>query len=284
MRTMVGIYEKALPKNISWPERFRIAKQLGFDFIELSIDETDQRLARLDWSLSQRAEIKSESISQAIAIRSLCLSAHRRFPFGSNDANIREIAWEIMEKAIKLADDLGVRVIQLAGYDVYYEDKSEATKERFISGLKRACKLAATYQVTLAIEIMDDVFMSSITKYMMIKNAVDSQWLKVYPDLGNISAWPGNDILAEFTLGRNEIVAIHLKDTLAVSEQFPGKFKGVAFGLGCVDFNYCLQVLKSLDYQGPFLIEMWSEDEADYVGEITKAKNFLLPKLAEEGF
>ncbi len=28
-----------------------------------------------------------------------------------------------MEKAIDLASDLGIRCIQLAGYDVYYEEK-----------------------------------------------------------------------------------------------------------------------------------------------------------------
>ena len=34
----------------------------------------------------------------------------------------RSKPYEIMEKAILLADDLGIRVIQLAGYDVYYEE------------------------------------------------------------------------------------------------------------------------------------------------------------------
>jgi L-ribulose-5-phosphate 3-epimerase len=27
---------------------------LGFDFVEMSVDETDERLARLDWSREQR--------------------------------------------------------------------------------------------------------------------------------------------------------------------------------------------------------------------------------------
>ena len=35
---------------------------------------------------------------------------------------------EIMEKAIQLAEDLGIRIIQLAGYDVYYEESSFETK------------------------------------------------------------------------------------------------------------------------------------------------------------
>jgi L-ribulose-5-phosphate 3-epimerase len=48
----LGIYEKALPAGECWLERLRLAKALGFDFVEMSVDETDARLARLDWSRS----------------------------------------------------------------------------------------------------------------------------------------------------------------------------------------------------------------------------------------
>lgn len=46
----IGIYEKATPTHFTWLERLNFAKELGFDFIEMSIDERDERLARLDWS------------------------------------------------------------------------------------------------------------------------------------------------------------------------------------------------------------------------------------------
>ena len=36
----IGIYEKALLKNITWQERFiSTHKSMGFEFIEMSIDE-----------------------------------------------------------------------------------------------------------------------------------------------------------------------------------------------------------------------------------------------------
>lgn len=40
----LGIYEKALPAGECWLERLRLAKTLGFDFVEMSVDETDARL------------------------------------------------------------------------------------------------------------------------------------------------------------------------------------------------------------------------------------------------
>ena len=111
----LGIYEKALAKDLSWPERLVLAKSCGFDFVEMSVDETDERLSRLDWSPAQRASLVTAMLETGVAIPSMCLSAHRRFPFGSRDETVRERAREIMSKAIRLARDLGIRTIQLAG-------------------------------------------------------------------------------------------------------------------------------------------------------------------------
>ena len=110
----LGIYEKALAKDLSWPERLVLAKSCGFDFVEMSVDETDERLSRLDWSAAQRASLVTAMLETGVAIPSMCLSAHRRFPFGSRDDAVRQRAREIMSKAIRLARDLGIRTIQLA--------------------------------------------------------------------------------------------------------------------------------------------------------------------------
>lgn len=53
--------------------------------MELSIDESDGRLARLDWSEEEIRMIQSKLLASGIWLHSLCLSAHRRFPFGSAD-------------------------------------------------------------------------------------------------------------------------------------------------------------------------------------------------------
>ena len=55
----LGIYEKALAKDLSWPERLVLAKSCGFDFVEMSVDETDERLSRLEWTPAQRASLVS---------------------------------------------------------------------------------------------------------------------------------------------------------------------------------------------------------------------------------
>lgn len=280
----LGIYEKALPRNSSWLEKLKIAKSFNFDFIEISIDETDERLSRLDWNMKQKEEIIHNILQTGVKIPSMCFSGHRRFPLGSTDKEIRKHSLNLMQKAIDFASDLGIRVIQITGYDVYYEEKSVLTRHYFIENLKKCLEMAAQKQIVLAIEIMDDPFINSITKYNRINNNFDSPWLQVYPDIGNLSAWPDNDIGYELESGISQIIGVHLKDTLAVTENFSGQFKNVPFGEGCVDFLGCLNILKSNNYHGPFLIEMWSEQSKHPEQEIKRALSYLLPKLEEAGY
>lgn len=129
---------KSAPCRECWLERLRLAKTLGFDFVEMSVDETDARLARLDWSREQRLALVSAVAETGVRVPSMCLSAHRRFPLGSEDDAIRAQGLEIMRKAIQFAQDVGIRVIQLAGYDVYYQQANDETRCRFRDGLKRA--------------------------------------------------------------------------------------------------------------------------------------------------
>ncbi|MGL5387974.1 MAG: L-ribulose-5-phosphate 3-epimerase [Serratia sp. (in: enterobacteria)] len=278
----LGIYEKALPKHLSWPERLALAKACGFDFVEMSVDESDERLARLNWSKEQRLSLVSAMLETGISIPSMCLSGHRRFPFGSHDEATRQQAYLIMEQAIQLAKDVGIRTIQLAGYDVYYEQQDEGTLARFTEGLQWAVERAAAAQVMLAVEIMDTAFMNSISKWKSWDTLLASPWFTVYPDVGNLSAW-GNDVTQELQLGIDRIAAIHLKDTFPVTATSPGQFRDVPFGEGCVDFVALFRTLKRLNYRGAFLIEMWTEKADEPVAEIVQARRWIEQQMQQGG-
>lgn len=278
----LGIYEKALPGHLSWPERLALAKACGFDFVEISVDETDGRLARLSWDKAQRLALVEAILETGISIPSMCLSAHRRFPFGSHDEALRQRAFDIMAQAIQLAKDVGIRTIQLAGYDVYYEPQDAGTLARFTEGMQWAVERAAAAQVMLAVEIMDTEFMNSISKWKAWDDCLASPWFTVYPDIGNLSAW-GNDVDKELKLGIDRIAALHLKDTYAVSATSPGQFRDVPFGAGCVDFVALFRTLKQLNYRGAFLIEMWTEKADEPVAEIIQARRWIEQQMQQGG-
>lgn len=65
------------------------------------------------------------------------------------------------------------------------------------------------------------------------------------------------------------------KDTFAVTDDFPGKFKYVPFGEGCVDFSRHFEQLEKLGYCGPYTIEMWYNTGANEQEEIVRAKQWL---------
>ena len=283
MLNLLGLYEKALPKSMSWMEKLVTAKQLGFDFVEISVDESEERLSRLDWSMQQRAELSKIIESVQVPILSMCFSGHRKYPLGSRDPLVRQTSLELMEKAVDFAAGMGIRVIQLAGYDVYYETPGPDTRELFIEGLRQAAGMAARRQVMLAIEIMDTPFINSIQKYLEFDRLVASPWLTVYPDIGNLSAWR-NDVGAELTQGISRIVGVHVKETKQVSELCSGQFRDVPFGEGDVDFVSTFRTLKQLDYQGPFVIEMWGDSLPDPLAEIARSRRFVCDKLKLGGF
>lgn len=282
-RPRLGLYEKALPPSLDWAARLATARELGYDFVEMSVDETDARLDRLDWTRDERRALRRVIEDSGLTVPSMCLSAHRRFPFGSADPKIRDRAREIMSKAIDLSVALGVRTIQLAGYDVYYEPSTPDSLARFREGLAWASGEASAAQVMLAVEIMDTPLMGTISNWLAYKRDIPSPWFQVYPDLGNLSAW-GVNVPEELARGIQHIVAVHVKDTLAPKGDDPGKFKGVPFGAGCVDFPAAFAALKRLDYRGAFLVEMWADASDDPLATAAAARDFVLDTMRKGGW
>ena len=277
----LGIYEKAIPNDFSWKEKMQTAKAAGFDYIEISVDESDERLARLDWSDQEIEEIRSYMKETGIVIPTMCLSGHRRFPFGSKDKATRARAFEIMEKGILLAQKLGVRCIQLATYDVYYEESDEETKALFLDGMKKSVEMASRAGVVLAMEIMDTPFVGTILRAMHYIKKIPSPYFKIYPDMGNLTQF-SSDVESEFELGLAETAAIHVKETK------PGVFKNVPFGEGTVQFTNIFRKLKELNYTGMFLIEMWADNSRkqtmeEAVETIRDARLFVEDKMKKAG-
>lgn len=254
---LIGQYEKSMPNSLSIKDKLLISKELGFDYLELSIDETDEKLQRLDWTEEEIAELYNYMNSIDYYIKSICLSGHRKYPFGSHDENVRKKSLIIMEKAIVLASKLGVRNIQLAGYDVYYEESDESTINNFLSGLKVACNLASKYGVMLGFETMETPFMDTVEKSMKYVNEIKSPYLNVYPDTGNLtnaSKLYKHDVIDDILKGRGHIIAAHLKETK------PGVYRDMDFFTGHVDFETAIEKYKELGVN-MYVLEFWKKDD-----------------------
>ncbi|TDO22150.1 L-ribulose-5-phosphate 3-epimerase [Mycoplasma testudineum] len=280
MINKVGIYEKAINNKFSIEQKIDIAKSAGYDFIEFSIDESDERFKRLDWDYEKLTSVKKILLDKNFEFNSMTLSTHRKYPFGSNDKKIRDKAKYIIENAIRVAKVLGIKIIQLATYDIYYENPHPDSLKYFLQGIKYASELAKKESIILAFETMDTHFGSTVTRCLnIIKSVNNPPFLYVYPDLGNLNQF-SNDVETEIKYGANHIVAYHVKDTK------PGIFRDIEFGQGTVDFVKSFKIIQETKFTGPFLIEMWSKNNenetlSEAINKIKSAKQFFLDKWNE---
>lgn len=263
----IGLYEKAMPKDIGWKEKFQVAKSAGYDYIEISIDETDEKLARLDWSDAQIRDVVSVAYGESMSFGSICLSGQRRYALGDKDETK---SLEILEKAIRFARIAGIPVIQMAGYDTYYAQSTEETEKRFRKNLALGTAVAAKEGIILAFETMETPFMDTMEKAMRRILPIASPYLGVYPDIGNLNNAAllyKSDILADMEKGKGHIVAAHIKETM------PGKYREVPFGTGVVDFERILKKLWQLGVRR-YVTELWYTGNDDWKQAVNGASSF----------
>ncbi|MDY3006700.1 L-ribulose-5-phosphate 3-epimerase [Anaerococcus porci] len=270
----LGIYEKALPNELSIKEKLRFAKEIGFNQLEISIDESDEKLNRLYNGFSKK--LLQAQIDEGMRVRTMCLSGHRKYPMGSLDKNIREKSLDIMQKAIEFADLNSIKIIQLAGYDVYYEESSIETEKYFIDNLIKAVEMASKYGLILAFETMETSFMDTVKKSMKYVRLINSPYLGIYPDIGNLknaAVKYGKDVIEDLKEGKGYIFAAHLKETN------PGIYRDMEFGSGGhTEYERCIKELKNQNvalYTGEF----WNHGEENYKDIIKNAYEFLEKKL-----
>lgn len=246
-----GIYEKALPPGDA-PTQARAAAAAGYDFVELALDDDPWRLARLTWTPQQRRTVRSVYADAGVPIKTIVLSAHRRWPWGSPRADVRARADSLAAGAIDLAADLGADTVQIAGYFNYDEPAGARSRNQFIDGLRRAADRADSRGVVLALENMDGQDVLSARDALAIVREVPS--VRLYVDVGNF-AGNGLPVIDELATALPFARAVQFKDAR------PGVFRRVPFGEGVVPFPDVIGLLYDIGFTGPISVEMWNDDE-----------------------
>lgn len=272
----LGIYEKAMPVLWTWVNKCNAAKEAGYDFIEISIDETDEKLARLD-DVNFIPTVLNAIKLTGLPIRTMCLSGQRKYPLGSEHPQTVKRSLDIFRKAVILAESLGIRIIQLAGYDVYYEDSTPTTRKRFLENLNHCVAFASKHGILLGFETMETSFMDTVSKAMAVVRAVDSPYLHVYPDIGNCtnaSKIYHTSLVDDLHAGQGHIVAVHLKETIT------GQYREIPYGKGHVDFRNSIKTCLNLGVR-MFVAEFWYDPATDAL-EVMKSNHAFLTGFFHE--
>lgn len=274
----LGLYEKSMPSDLSWREKFETAKEAGYDYVELSIDETEEKIKRLDMSKEERFEMIRVMYETGMPVRTMCVSALAKYTLGNDDPALCVRGMEILEKAIRLADDLGVRVVMIPGYDVYYKPSTLETKRRYLKNLKKAAEMAEKSGVILGLETMENEFMNTVEKAMKYVTLCNSNYLKVYPDIGNLTnaAYQyKSDVLEDLELGRGNITSMHLKETL------PGKYREIPYGTGHVDFEAAIRKAWQMGVRR-YVAEFWYQGKENWKEDLVTANKMMSEILGRQ--
>ena len=129
--------------------------------------------------------------------------------------------------------------------------------------MKKAVKRQESV-VMMGFETMETEFMNTVEKAMVYVNRVNSPYLNVYPDLGNVTnaaVTYGTDVEEDLETGRGHLAAMHLKETL------PGKFREIPFGTGHVDFEAGIRKAWELGVR-KFVTEFWYVGNPDWTEDL----------------
>ena len=118
-------------------------------------------------------------------------------------------------------------------------------------------------------------YYQSENKNMEYVNKLESPYLGVYPDIGNLknaSLLYKVSVNEDMKLGKCHIFAAHLKETI------PGKYREIPYGTGHSDFVDNIQELKKQGVR-MFVGEFWYTGEENWKDIILQSNSFLREKL-----
>lgn len=260
----IGLYEKAIRDSLSWKEKLECARECGYDYLEMSIDATDEKISRIYMSTDEKKKIMDAEYETGIPIRSMSVSALTKYALGDPSREIRDKAMEIAEKSIELAADLGIRTVMIPGYDIYYGESTVETKKDFVENVKKIAETAEREGVLVGFETMENNFMNTTGKAVQYVRMVDSAYLKIYPDTGNITnaaVENKHDVCDDLSLGKGMLIALHLK------ESKPGVFREVPFLTGHVEFERIIKTAWGLGVRR-YVTELWDIGKEDWKEDI----------------
>lgn len=260
----IGLYEKAMRNTLTWKEKLQCAKECGYDYLEISIDATEEKINRIYMDTEEKREIMEAIFDTGIPIGSMSVSALTKYALGDPDQAVRDRGMEIAEKSIQLSSALGVRTVMIPGYDIYYGESTIETKRYFLENIRKIAEIAEREGILVGFETMENNFMNTTGKAVQYVNMVDSAYLKIYPDAGNITnAAVANrhDVCEDLSLGKGKLIALHLKETK------PDVYREVPFLTGHVEFERIINTAWKLGVRR-YVTELWDVGQPQWKEDI----------------
>ncbi len=219
-----SISEWAFPADVPMPERMQLAKEAGFEGIEVGLTEDDEEGSQSALGLlcvesyeEGAAKVCQMAEEVGIEIASVATGLHWSYSLTADDEAERAKAMEVTQVLLKAANLVGVDgVLIIPGcvhaafipdcpvvpYEVVYERAEAAIKERV--------PLAEELGVSMGLENVWNMFLLSPLEMAWFIDDIGSDRVGIYLDVGNmlLTGFPEQWI----RIMGERIVRVHFKD------------------------------------------------------------------------
>jgi len=283
-----GINQWSFPQKlangskISLRECMELAKDAGFDGIELTLEEKGE--INLDSSREQITRIAGVAKEVGIELSSLATGLLWDYSLTSSEVRTREKAKDIVKKMLEFASYLGVDTVLVVpgAVDVFFKPETEVIPydvayERSLEALKELALVAQEYKVTIGVENVWNKFLLSPLELRDFIDKIGSEYVGAYFDVGNtlLTGYPEHWI----RILNKRIKKVHIKDF----RTSVGNVNGFVDLLeGDVNWKEVIRALKDVGYDGYLTAEIlppYSQYPEALLYNTSKSMDFILGKI-----
>ena len=257
-----AVYVSMLPKELGYRERFQLARDVGFEGIEIGTI-TDTKVAE---------EIREAAANTGLKIHSVMNADHWKYPLSSADPEVVSKSVAGMESSLRNARLWGADTVLLVPAVVNPETSYRDAWTRSQKVVKeRLLPLAPELKVVIGMEEVWNKFLLSPLEMARYVDELASPWVKAYLDVGNVLfyGFPQDWVR---TLGPR-IAKVHIKDFKL--DRGAGKFEWKNIGEGDVDWPEVRKALGEVGYDGWITTEISGGDAAYLKDVVARFDRFL---------
>jgi hexulose-6-phosphate isomerase len=258
-----GLYSDMLPRTLSWADRFKLARDVGFEEVECPTAD-DPAVAE---------EIKKASEIARLPIHSVMNASHGKYPLSADDPAVVAAGLRGIETSLQNAKLWGADTVLLVPAFVTPKVRYQDAWTRSQREIRRILPKAADMKIVIAIENVGNRFLLSPLEFAEYVDQMKSPWLQAYFDVGNIvrNGFPQDWIR---TLGKR-IVKLHLKDPSTKNQRSAEPVRRAPLLEGDVDWKEVHKALTEIGYKGSATVELPAGDEA-YLRDVSRRVDIIL--------
>jgi L-ribulose-5-phosphate 3-epimerase len=222
----------------SWQEEFALARSLGFDGIELLVDEDTRNPI---WSEEGRRAIRRLADANGREVPSVCAHYFTAHPFFRVSEAGRQRSEDVLGRLIDAASAVGARLVLVPVLEEA-EIRTPREADALVRALRRCIPRARANGIRLGLETE----LPAADAALLVSHVGDDA-VGIYYDTGNAAA-RGYDCAADIRALGALVFGIHLKDRVQHGGTVP-------LGEGAVDFPAVVRALNEIGYDGMLVLE-----------------------------